>query len=793
MKKYPPLDEWQIPKFLCNARLWHIAIDKIPQARSWKDPSCLLTLEEAYQLLCKYDGDKPACLMLNLQLANIKVLDFDMDKLTGELRSYQLELVSHCETYTHVRKSSSGVGRHGYLNDYNNKLPKIAASAVNRGESPCEVKTDVIFVVPEVVANNVVAGPDKHTIDAVKTKRSIGDLPRPKPVHHAATVDELSNDVTFDERLANRHRARFRKIMKMVLDKNINILSDNASFSRLTIGLKSVGMSDDEIDDFCRQQDGYDHNVLRRIKSTKPRNNIVEQAAWVYSLFAKYDCQLEPTDSANEDLIFITPQGGDFIDYHTCVEAIGYKVRKDVHHGLQYSTQDGVWHDWTEDTYKEIYLLIQDKCRNLSNKSKPFNFSVETRTSAVDVLGAKNPHNGFLDYLNGLKESGKAVLCPEARNLFKKLFKLDPEGQMADAGFTDEEIDMFYELVASNIGMGLVRRTIDPGCIHDNFCVLLGANGTGKSLTLKHLLPPELRLFVESVDLTLESSERILACQQGVLVECSEMVGFTKKDIAAYKKMVSEGIPLARAKYGRKHLRTKLHHLMVATTNEEKFRPSDFTGDRRTIPVPLGRFPGWTKADVFHNVPIIVGEWRDRFFGDCLARVLAGQNGLVNEWPDRAQKIWALMLGETEHRNYLLESVLTPRALGLDETDRVSGIPFDTAADNYKVPSIMSRLTNNQMIREKLRFKTYPPAAIKAALKRMGYTFGHRRIIDGKKLRVCKPPDQPAPNSDIQVPEVEFLAKNDSKQTDKQTDKTTNKPTNKPIDKPADDNPEPLV
>lgn len=766
---FPPLKEWGIPSFLAKQKIWHIALAKVPQARpSWKDQSCLLTIEEAYQLLLDYQGDKPACLMLNLQLAQIKILDFDRDKKTGRLREDQQSLVDHCCTYTHVRVSMSGVGRHGYICDPHNRLPKIASSVVEKKLAPCEVKTDIIFVTHDVISDWHVAEVDQRTVDLLSKKvtknkivttkqigRTTSQAPEPLVPSSVSATRRLMVDRGERTDLRNHPRAavhlrRMRELMDMVIERKINILTGNASFSRLVISLKSIGMANEEIHAFCRQQDGYKDDVMARIASTNARDDIEEQAEWGYQLFAKFGCILETPDTppmTAGDTVMVFATGGHVIDYLACLDKLGFKIRNNEHLGIQYLNPNDpeTWHDWKNDTEHYIYTQVQRRCRNSAKKGAVFNFTESARNSAINNLVTENKYNGFREYLNQLIIDGKAVECLEARDLFMKIFKIDPEEELINAGHSLDDIRDFYRSVASNLGLGTVRRTMTPGCVHDNFIVLIGAQGCGKSLTLSLLVPPHLKCFVEEVDMALESSERILACQKGSLVECNEMIGIGRKEIAAFKAMISEGTPLARPKYGRKHERIPLHYLMVGTANEVEYRPGDSTGERRTIPVPVGRLDKWNDEEVFEELPKIIDEWRDHFFGDCLYRLMQGETGLLQTWSKGAKEVRQTMLAKTEHRSYRLEEVIKMVRGKLSDEEITRGLPFSVPPTEQSVRSVMQIIHSSEDVQEKLRYKVFPPTAYKSVMNAMGWIFKGQRRYGGRDskrcYRICKPPE----------------------------------------------------
>ena len=75
--------------------------------------------------------------------------------------------------------------------------------------------------------------------------------------------------------------------------------------------------------------------------------------------------------------------------------------------------------------------------------------------------------------------------------------------------------------------LGVVRRTYEPGSVHDWMPVLVGEQGLGKSRFLRSLLPPSMELSVYAEDLDLSQAPQQIAEAIGgaAIAEFSEMSG----------------------------------------------------------------------------------------------------------------------------------------------------------------------------------------------------------------------------------------------------------------------------
>lgn len=137
--------------------------------------------------------------------------------------------------------------------------------------------------------------------------------------------------------------------------------------------------------------------------------------------------------------------------------------------------------------------------------------------------------------------------------------------------------------------LGVVWRTFEPGTIMDEIPIISGPGGIGKTTFLRRLLPPEIPgLFASGLDLSGDAKAMVEALQGKAMVECGEMVGATRGDLAKIKDFLSRvddgGVRLT---WRRDPEPTPRRCVVVGTTDKTKFLPQD-NNPRRFVPIRVG-------------------------------------------------------------------------------------------------------------------------------------------------------------------------------------------------------------
>lgn len=187
-------------------------------------------------------------------------------------------------------------------------------------------------------------------------------------------------------------------------------------------------------------------------------------------------------------------------------------------------------------------------------------------------------------------------LCYEKRfNPFQKFF-LDTlpewdgtnriENVLHEVGGSPD--DEYTREVSRIIFMGIIWRTLVPGCYFATMPILYGDQGTGKS-TFCRRLAIDSKWYAEGVKPNLGSDRQFAEQFRGAVVaEWSELRGMRKAEIEEVKSRISATAEFYRRPFAREPEENPRRCIFIATTNERMVL-RDTTGNRRFLPVP---FPG---------------------------------------------------------------------------------------------------------------------------------------------------------------------------------------------------------
>ena len=176
--------------------------------------------------------------------------------------------------------------------------------------------------------------------------------------------------------------------------------------------------------------------------------------------------------------------------------------------------------------------------------------------------------------------------------------------------------------------LGLVQRTLEPGCKLDEVPVLIGPGGCGKSTFCAEIVPPQYRKtgFGKITSLHRPKKELIEATLGKIVVELEEMAGSTKADIDALKGWVSEQDDNAvRLAYRRNPGSLPRRFITMGTADKPSVLPND-SNLRRWAPVRLNR-----GCDVEAHM----ADNRDRLFAEALHLFSGGERAnMRGHWMD---------------------------------------------------------------------------------------------------------------------------------------------------------------
>ena len=243
---------------------------------------------------------------------------------------------------------------------------------------------------------------------------------------------------------------------------------------------------------------------------------------------------------------------------------------------------------------KALRLLAKDSFR--------LDGSISDWTDAMLVNASASPDSGWPfkdDYLEKLPSRDAVSRLPD---LFRNAL-----------GAEDTKLN---RTAATAFMLGAVRRTYEPGCVHDWLPVLVGAQGLGKSRFLRSLLPPTMELEMYAEDLDLSQSPQQIAESIGgaVVAEFSEMAGIrSQRATEGFKSFVSARNDRYRRPYHPEASSNPRTWVGAGTSNDEAI-PADPSGSRRYLAVQCGESADW------NYVPLN----RDQLWAEALS--------LYNDW-----------------------------------------------------------------------------------------------------------------------------------------------------------------
>ena len=192
--------------------------------------------------------------------------------------------------------------------------------------------------------------------------------------------------------------------------------------------------------------------------------------------------------------------------------------------------------------------------------------------SAMETVAAERRRNPVADYLRTLRWDG----VPRAdRWLIETCWTEDRE---------------LFRSYGRRFLVGLVARTLKPGCKLDTTLVLSGQQGFGKSTLFRELVnwPGFDGMLFSDTPIQIGDKDSLMSLYSCLIWEDSEMASQGVRKQEARKAFLSSSIDRFRPPYGRKTRTFKRHTVIVGTTNELEGLLRDPTGSRRYWVVQTG-------------------------------------------------------------------------------------------------------------------------------------------------------------------------------------------------------------
>ena len=141
-------------------------------------------------------------------------------------------------------------------------------------------------------------------------------------------------------------------------------------------------------------------------------------------------------------------------------------------------------------------------------------------------------------------------------------------------------------LAMQRMMIGAVARAYDPGCSMSWLPILVGAQGVGKSMFSRHLVPDKLFSEITTpLDTLMKEQYRLHVAW---LLELPEIDNyFNIRNIENFKNLITSRVDEVRYPYASLPSKLPRRFVMIGTTNRNQFLV-DSTGNRRFVPLEIG-------------------------------------------------------------------------------------------------------------------------------------------------------------------------------------------------------------
>ena len=363
-------------------------------------------------------------------------------------------------------------------------------------------------------------------------------------------------------------------------------------------------------------------------------------------------------------------------------------------------SEDGI--HWTMFDDRSMSRLSEDIAAKFSYRTesrgpKPLHFGRERWHTCLNALLAEQEVDPFREWLYSLPHWD---MKPRIDRLLIKLF--------------DAPDDPFTRWTARYILIGAIWRTKHPGYKLDEFPVLVGPQGIGKSSFCRALFPEiedAADWFNDGVRLSASDKEKSEALRGAVLAEFSELSGIGRAELEHLKAFLTrQNDGVVRMAYARNKERMLRTCVFVGTTNRSDCLPNDPTGNRRFVPIQCQRGS---------NIEKYMAERREQLWAEAYAYFAADcpanlPRKLLEQQKERAKT--------HRKRDALAEdfvaSLPTSYPLRLSEIVRREDIPHELKSSNgsHRIAQAFEVLgwINKQMTLNGLRARYWVPPGYKA-------------------------------------------------------------------------------
>lgn len=308
------------------------------------------------------------------------------------------------------------------------------------------------------------------------------------------------------------------------------------------------------------------------------------------------------------------------------------KVNSDIEY-----YEEEKWNSSSEHYLKWLWSEINSTyhTRSLKGTIRRIKFGINDFMSYMSTIGRYEMHDPFADWLDSLPQWDgiKRLDYWITESLGKHLHEMRTDDEL--------ELEMFANAL---IPLGLIKRTIQPGAVHDIIPVLSGPEGNGKSTLCRYILPKQFHEhYMENIPIG-ASSKTIIEDMRGVILgEWAEMAGINRRELEQIKTSITTRVDRARVAYSRQAESVPRRWIAWATANTEGsgILPESGGENRRFIVIetakPAPRSPGEIIEYLDENREQIFAEAIDRIHTDFDANILPPHLGEIQASSNREQ------------------------------------------------------------------------------------------------------------------------------------------------------------
>lgn len=250
-------------------------------------------------------------------------------------------------------------------------------------------------------------------------------------------------------------------------------------------------------------------------------------------------------------------------NFDVALKKLNVRLRHDEFACKKLISRDGApWEVMQDRHTKGLWLEIERKW--------DISIGIDKWAAYLDDVAYQDSFHPVRDYLETLEWDG----VPRIHNW------LHTYGQAEDTEYT--------RAIGRLVLVAAVRRVREPGCKFDEMLILEGDQGVQKSSALRTLCP-KADWFTDDMPLHSDSKRAIEATSGKWIIECGELRGMSKADIANLKGFLSRAVDEARMAFGREVRIAPRQWVPIGTTNDAQYL-HDPTGLRRFWPVAIIQF-----------------------------------------------------------------------------------------------------------------------------------------------------------------------------------------------------------